>query len=330
MVKRTLYLPVIASTHYVYESASGGAIAIPVAAELYDICLIVSAFQLLTTPDQSLWDFPLSDAYELASTRLVWEVTRSELEVYFSGDRRSSTQFLTPTGAACGPRPCNYDDVPLPVHTSSLLTRLTVQYVMSEEAGLANEREDLNIPRSKDAHYQATLADEGKTLNIFFPIPHCFTCPIDLWQHLLQLRREDAAVQLPAKAPRTVTLRSSQSSNSKTSTGPTSSKTGPTLSTTPDSPTPPELALTPFSSLLGDLQEIPDNVSATMGTPSPTPSEASTARSKSSCASLFSQDGNVASIPPSPRQHESLHSDADHGSPRRSRPPSPAPALPLS
>ncbi|KAL3217457.1 hypothetical protein MRX96_032371 [Rhipicephalus microplus] len=160
------------------------------------------------------------------------------------------------------------------------------------------------------------------------PDTHRRSLRTEAWQHLLQLRREDAAVQLPAKASRTVTLRSSQSSNSKTSTGPTSSETGLTLSTTPDSPTPPELALTPFSSLLGDLQEIPDEVSATTGTPSPTPSEASTARSKSSCASLFSQDGNVASIPPSPRQHESPQSDADHGSPRRSRPPSPKPAHP--
>ncbi|KAL3203006.1 hypothetical protein MRX96_042217 [Rhipicephalus microplus] len=40
--------------------------------------------------------------------------------------------------------------------------------------------EDWNIPRPKDAQNQATLADEGKTLNIFFPIPHSITCPIDL------------------------------------------------------------------------------------------------------------------------------------------------------
>ncbi|KAH8038424.1 hypothetical protein HPB51_001539 [Rhipicephalus microplus] len=79
------------------------------------------------------------------------------------------------------------------------------------------------------------------------------------------------------RAQRTMTLRSSQSSNSTTSTGPTSSETSMTLSTTPDSPTPPELAQTPFSPLLGGLSEIPDEVSATTGTPSPMPSEASTA-----------------------------------------------------
>lgn len=88
MVKRTLYLPVNASTNYVYGSASGGAVAIPVAAELYDICRIDSAFKLLTTSDQSLRDLALSDAYEIASTRLGWEATRFELEAYLSGDRQ--------------------------------------------------------------------------------------------------------------------------------------------------------------------------------------------------------------------------------------------------
>ncbi|KAL3245250.1 hypothetical protein MRX96_047039 [Rhipicephalus microplus] len=38
--------------------------------------------------------------------------------------------------------------------------------------------------------------------------------------------------------------------------------------------------------------------------------------------------GNAASIPPSLRQHDSPHSDADHDSPRRSQPPSPERALP--
>ncbi|XP_075723822.1 uncharacterized protein T26G10.4-like [Rhipicephalus microplus] len=86
IVKRTLYLPVNASTNYVYGSASGGAIAIPVAAELYDICRIDSAFKLLTTPDQSLRDLALSDAYEIASTRLGCEATRYELKAYLSGN----------------------------------------------------------------------------------------------------------------------------------------------------------------------------------------------------------------------------------------------------
>ncbi|KAH8027969.1 hypothetical protein HPB51_011777 [Rhipicephalus microplus] len=124
-----------------------------------------------------------------------------------------------------------------------------------------------------------------------------------------------------------MTLRSSQSSNSTTSTGSSPSEDSTTLSATPDSPAPTELALTPSSPLLGDLQEIPDRVSATTGTPSPTPSEAATARSRSSCASLFSQVGNASSITPSPRQHESPHSDTDHDNPRRSRPPSPDRAL---
>ncbi|KAL3192024.1 hypothetical protein MRX96_018143 [Rhipicephalus microplus] len=59
-------------------------------------------------------------------------------------------------------------------------TMLLAEQVRSDEAGPANEVEDCNIPRPKDAQNQATLADEGQTLNIFFPIPHSFTCPIDL------------------------------------------------------------------------------------------------------------------------------------------------------
>ncbi|KAL3192032.1 hypothetical protein MRX96_018151 [Rhipicephalus microplus] len=129
------------------------------------------------------------------------------------------------------------------------------------------------------------------------------------------------------RAPRTMTLRSSQSSNSSTSTGSSPSENSTTVSTTPDTPTPPEWALTPFSPPLGDLPELPDEDSATTGNPPPTPSEVSTARRRSSCASLFSQDDNAASIPPGPRQHESPHSDTDHDSPRHFRPPSAERAL---
>ncbi|KAL3192053.1 hypothetical protein MRX96_018172 [Rhipicephalus microplus] len=226
---------------------------------------------------------------------------------------------------------------------------------MSEEAGPANEGVDCNIPRPKDAQNQATLADEGKALNIFFPIPHSFTCPIDLcgvrysgvsWtsrrqsivrhlldeheirvkvtytctlcsttglglhptrhpcfareghelslldlyrhkcpecpvtltsrkgldNHMRKHRRAQAqeTTQQPMtarttsaapaatptgrprratasnRAPRTMTLRSSQSSNSTTSTGPSPSENWTTFSTTPDTASPPELALTPF------------------------------------------------------------------------------------
>ncbi|XP_049266707.1 uncharacterized protein LOC125756281 [Rhipicephalus sanguineus] len=86
LVKRTLYLPVNASTHYVYGSAAGGAAAIPVAAELSDICRVDSAFKLLTTADRELRTLALSDAYAVASARLGWEATRSELEAYLSGE----------------------------------------------------------------------------------------------------------------------------------------------------------------------------------------------------------------------------------------------------
>ncbi|KAL1475347.1 hypothetical protein MTO96_037363 [Rhipicephalus appendiculatus] len=86
LVKRTLYLPRNASTHYVYGSALGGAVGIPVAAELSDICRVDSAYKLLTMPDTELREMALSDAYAIASARLGWEATRSELEAYLSGE----------------------------------------------------------------------------------------------------------------------------------------------------------------------------------------------------------------------------------------------------
>ncbi|XP_075723841.1 uncharacterized protein LOC142765922 [Rhipicephalus microplus] len=86
LVKRTLYVPTNASTHYVYGSSAGGAVAIPVAAELSDICRVASAFKLLTTSDRCLRELALSDACDIASTRLGWEATRFELEAYLSGD----------------------------------------------------------------------------------------------------------------------------------------------------------------------------------------------------------------------------------------------------
>ncbi|KAL1469962.1 hypothetical protein MTO96_040751 [Rhipicephalus appendiculatus] len=58
LVKRTLYLPGNASTHYIYGSAASGAVAIPVAAELSDICRIDSAFKLLTT-HCATWPSPM-------------------------------------------------------------------------------------------------------------------------------------------------------------------------------------------------------------------------------------------------------------------------------
>ncbi|KAH8027972.1 hypothetical protein HPB51_011780 [Rhipicephalus microplus] len=52
-----------ASTRYVYESAAAGTVAIPVAAELSDICRIDLASKLLTTTDRFLRDMALYDAY---------------------------------------------------------------------------------------------------------------------------------------------------------------------------------------------------------------------------------------------------------------------------
>ncbi|KAL1476219.1 hypothetical protein MTO96_036674 [Rhipicephalus appendiculatus] len=72
----------------------GGAVGIPVAAELSDICRVDSAYKLLTTPDVELRDMALSDAYAIASARLGWEATRFELESYLSGEIEGA--FRTP------------------------------------------------------------------------------------------------------------------------------------------------------------------------------------------------------------------------------------------
>nr|XP_037275864.1 uncharacterized protein LOC119168570 [Rhipicephalus microplus] len=82
LVKRTLYLPTNAATNYIYGSASGGAVGIPVAAELSDHCRIDSAFKLLTSADTELWQMALDDAHSFATARLDWEVARAELEAY--------------------------------------------------------------------------------------------------------------------------------------------------------------------------------------------------------------------------------------------------------
>ncbi|KAL3213453.1 hypothetical protein MRX96_035386 [Rhipicephalus microplus] len=83
------------------------------------------------------------------------------------------------------------------------------------------------------------------------------------------------------RAPRTMTLRSSQSSNSTTSTGPSPSENSTTLSATPDFPN---------TNRAGTHTFLP-------------PSRLETR----------------PSITPSPRQHESPHSDTDHDNPRRSQ-----------
>ncbi|KAL1415302.1 hypothetical protein MTO96_029573 [Rhipicephalus appendiculatus] len=50
LVKRALYLPGNAASLCLYGSAPGGAVGLPVAAELSDFCHIDSAYKLLTSP----------------------------------------------------------------------------------------------------------------------------------------------------------------------------------------------------------------------------------------------------------------------------------------
>ncbi|KAH8027968.1 hypothetical protein HPB51_011776 [Rhipicephalus microplus] len=52
---------------------------------------------------------------------------------------------------------------------------------MSEEVGPPNTGEagTPTAPRPRDAQNQPQLGKEGQTLDVFFPIPHSFTCPID-------------------------------------------------------------------------------------------------------------------------------------------------------
>ncbi|XP_037501546.1 uncharacterized protein LOC119375441 [Rhipicephalus sanguineus] len=83
LVKRSLYLPENASTHYVYGSAAAGAVGLPAAAELSDIFRIDSAFKLLTTADRELRDMALLDAYSVVSG-----MTR-EVETEEEGQRRN-------------------------------------------------------------------------------------------------------------------------------------------------------------------------------------------------------------------------------------------------
>ncbi|XP_037503067.1 uncharacterized protein LOC119377840 [Rhipicephalus sanguineus] len=53
--------------------------------ELSEACRVDSSYKLLTTADLELRDQAFTDAYSVASARLGWEATRSELEAYLTG-----------------------------------------------------------------------------------------------------------------------------------------------------------------------------------------------------------------------------------------------------
>ncbi|XP_050038000.1 uncharacterized protein [Dermacentor andersoni] len=59
LIKRTFYLPAKAANDYLYGSSAAGAIDIPVAAEVSDICRVDNAFRLLSSADTEVQDLAL-------------------------------------------------------------------------------------------------------------------------------------------------------------------------------------------------------------------------------------------------------------------------------
>ncbi|XP_050037758.3 uncharacterized protein [Dermacentor andersoni] len=85
LLKRTLYLPSNASKGYLYGSPRSGAAAIPLAAELSDLCRVDNAFNLLTSADFEVRDMASQGLFEVVSTRLRRPVEQRDFEDYLSG-----------------------------------------------------------------------------------------------------------------------------------------------------------------------------------------------------------------------------------------------------
>ncbi|KAL1444955.1 hypothetical protein MTO96_045292, partial [Rhipicephalus appendiculatus] len=63
LVKRTLYLPSNAANGCAHGSTRAGAVALPIAAKLSDVCRVDNAYKLLTTPDPGLREMAFGDLY---------------------------------------------------------------------------------------------------------------------------------------------------------------------------------------------------------------------------------------------------------------------------
>ncbi|XP_072140745.1 uncharacterized protein [Dermacentor andersoni] len=85
LLKRTLYLPSNASNENLYGSPRSGAAAIPLAAELSDLCRVDNAFKLLTSADFEVRDMASHGLFVVVSKRLRRPAEQRDVEDYLSG-----------------------------------------------------------------------------------------------------------------------------------------------------------------------------------------------------------------------------------------------------
>nr|XP_054921325.1 uncharacterized protein LOC129382025 [Dermacentor andersoni] len=98
LIMRTLYLPANAANDYLYGSSAAGAIGIPVAAEVSDICRIDNAFKLLSSADTEVQDLALQALFVVTCKRLRRIAEPGDMDAYLSGEtegdfRATATQL---------------------------------------------------------------------------------------------------------------------------------------------------------------------------------------------------------------------------------------------
>ncbi|XP_049527461.1 uncharacterized protein LOC125947135 [Dermacentor silvarum] len=98
LIKKTLYLPANAANDYLYGSSAAGAIGIPVAAEISDVCRIDNAFKLLSSADKEVQDLALQALTNVTSKRLRRPADPGDMAAYLSGEtegdfRATATQL---------------------------------------------------------------------------------------------------------------------------------------------------------------------------------------------------------------------------------------------
>ncbi|XP_064462363.1 uncharacterized protein LOC135372835 [Ornithodoros turicata] len=85
LINRTLHVPKSASTDYIHGSSQGGACGIPDAGELSDLCLIDTAYKLVTSPDPAVANLAASALSTAALRRAQTGATAPDLAAYLSG-----------------------------------------------------------------------------------------------------------------------------------------------------------------------------------------------------------------------------------------------------
>ncbi|XP_054921177.2 uncharacterized protein [Dermacentor andersoni] len=98
LIKRTLYLPANAANDYLYGSSAAGAIGIPVAADISDICRVDNAFKLLSSADTEVQDLALTALMAVTCRRLRRIPEPGDMPAYLSGEtegdfRATATQL---------------------------------------------------------------------------------------------------------------------------------------------------------------------------------------------------------------------------------------------